>query len=43
MSTPHVSFAPLSRCGEMVGRAAAGLIIVASASLAIVAVMADLL
>jgi hypothetical protein len=35
--------APLTRCGEMVGRASAGLIIVAIISFAFAAIVADIL
>jgi hypothetical protein len=35
--------APLCRCGEFVGRASAGLIIVGTAGFALAALMADLL
>jgi hypothetical protein len=43
MTDPHQGRASLSRCGEIVGRASAGLVIVATAGFAIVALMADLL
>jgi hypothetical protein len=43
MSSVHHGHVPLRRCGEIVGRASAGLVIAATASFALAALMVDFL